>query len=63
MIVAAVVIISLCRADPRNGTDNLNVVEEGDTTKYTTLTVMWGLIGALFLSFGIMCIKWLMNKR
>ena len=56
MIIAAVVIISLFRAVPEQFTDIMNA-------KYTTLTIMWGLIGALFLSFGIMCIKWLMNKR
>ena len=63
MIVVAVIIISLFRAETSGFTDMLTVAEEGGTTKYTALTVMWGLIGALFLSFEIMCNKWLMNRR
>ena len=63
MIVSAVVIISIFRADNEGFTDILIVSEEGEIAKYTTLTVMWGLISALFSSFEIMCNKWLMNKR
>ena len=62
MIMAAVVIISLFK--PTDGTTgNFTVMEEGDTEKYTLLTVMWGLVGAVFLAFEILCSKWLMIKR
>ena len=61
-IVAAVIIISIFKADI-TGSEDINTVTAGDTAKYTTLTVIWGLIGAVFCSLEIMCNKWLMIKR
>ena len=61
-IVVAVIIISTFKADIAESTD-INTVTASDTAKYTTLTVIWGLIGAVFCSLEIMCNKWLMIKR
>ena len=56
------IIISIFKADTNESADT-NTVTASDTAKYTTLTVIWGLIGAIFLSIEIMCNKWLMIKR
>ena len=63
MIVAAVIIISTMDAEAY-GTDGITIESDAaNTAKYTTLTVMWGLIAAVFLAIEIMCNKWLMIKR
>ena len=70
MIVVAVIIISIFKAelimlswDEVMGQADINTISNGDTAKYTTLTVIWGLVGAVFCSIEIMCNKWLMIKR
>ena len=56
------IIISIFKADT-NGSTDINTVSASDTAKYTTLTIMWGLIAAVALALEIMCNKWLMIKR
>ena len=63
MIVGAVIIISIFKAEETGSTHIVTVSDEGSIAWYTTLCVIWGIIGAVFYSLEIMCNKWLSSKR